>query len=65
MPEPKQWTQEDRHRTDKVIARILDDAGNTVSGLDLSGIGKDGHGVANELWAIAGYIKNRNAPEAR
>jgi hypothetical protein len=57
----KQWTKEDAHRLDKVVARILEDAGNTVSGLSLEEIGKDGHAVANELWGIAGYIRNRNA----
>lgn len=51
-------------RADKIMARQLDSAGNMVSGLDLSGIGEEGHGVANLLWKIAGYLRRRNAPPA-
>lgn len=45
---------------DRISARILDGAGNTVSGLDLSEIGEDGHAVANLLWKIAAYLKKRD-----
>jgi len=45
---------------DRIAARIIEDAGNTVSGLDLSEIGEDGHAVANLLWKIAAYLKRRD-----
>jgi nucleoside-triphosphatase THEP1 len=47
---------------DQIIARQLDEAGNTVSGLCLEEIGEDGHAVANKLWKIAGYIRKRQSP---
>lgn len=49
---------------DRMLAYDLERAGNTVSGLDLSEIGEDGHAVANKLWKIAGYLRNRRAGEA-
>jgi hypothetical protein len=48
---------------DKIIARQLESAGNTVSGLALEEIGEDGHAVANLLWKIAGYLKRRGQEE--
>lgn len=45
---------------DRLAARIIEDAGNTVSGLDLSEIDEDGHGAANLLWKIAAYLRQRN-----
>ena len=46
-------------RTDRVIAGIISDAGDLVSGLDLTAIGEDGHLVANRLWKIAAYLRRR------
>ena len=48
-----------RVRTDRVIASIIEDAGDLVSGLDLTAIGEDGHLVANRLWKIAAYLRRR------
>lgn len=45
---------------DRLAARELESAGNIASGLNLDEIGEDGHGVANRLWRIAGYLRNRN-----
>jgi hypothetical protein len=45
---------------DRINAAQIESAANTISGLDLSGMGKDGHGVANLLWALAAYLKTRN-----
>lgn len=45
---------------DRIAAAILEDAGNTVSGLALEEIGEDGHAVANKLWKIAGYLRKRD-----
>jgi hypothetical protein len=48
-------------RADKLIAGIVNDAGDLVSGLDLTAIGEDGHATANLLWKIAaGYLRRRN-----
>jgi hypothetical protein len=44
---------------DKVMAGIIEDAGDIVSGLDLTAIGEDGHEVANLLWKIAVYLRKR------
>lgn len=44
---------------DRLSARIVDQAGNVVSGLDLGDIGEDGHAVANKLWKISAYLKRR------
>lgn len=44
---------------DRVMAKILENAANTVSGLELSEIGEDGHAVANKLWRIAAYLHTR------
>ncbi len=41
---------------DKITARILDSAGDTVSGLVLTEIGEDGH----LLWKIAAYLRQRD-----
>lgn len=49
---------------DRVMARDLANAGNVVSGLDLSGIGEDGHVLASRLWKVAAYLRLRNDPEA-
>jgi hypothetical protein len=46
-------------KADKIVADLLDKAGNWVSGLDLSEIGEDGHAVANQLWKIAAYLRTR------
>lgn len=43
-----------------VIARQLDSAANTVSGLALEEIGEDGHAIANRLWRIAAHVRNRD-----
>lgn len=45
---------------DRVAAGHIENAGNIVSGLDLSEIGKDGHAVANLLWQIAAYLRRRD-----
>jgi len=45
---------------DRIVARHINDAGNFVSGLDLSEINEDGHAVANLLWKIAAYLKRRD-----
>lgn len=45
---------------DHYAASYLESAGNTVSGLDLSEIDEDGHGVANLLWKIAAYLRKRD-----
>jgi hypothetical protein len=45
---------------DRINAQFFEDAGNRVSGLELSEIGLDGHGVANLLWRIASYLKDRD-----
>lgn len=42
------------------MAKTLDLAANTVSGLELSEIGEDGHEIANKLWKVAGYLRNRD-----
>lgn len=44
--------------SDRIIAGLLDQAANTVSGLDLGEIG-DGHALANRLWRITAYLRNR------
>lgn len=41
---------------DKVIARQLDSAANTLSGLGE-------HGLANQVWAVANRIRNRSKTE--
>lgn len=48
-----------RFRADKAAARHLDAAAGIVSGLDLAGIGLDGHGMANKLWRISAYLRRR------
>lgn len=45
---------------DRIAARLLESAGNTVSGLNLEEIGEDGHAVANRLWKIAAYLRKRD-----
>lgn len=42
-------------KLDRVIAKALDTAGNTVSGLDYP----QAHGVANQLWAWAADRRRR------
>jgi hypothetical protein len=42
---------------DRIAARIIEEAGNTVSGLDLSEINQDGHAIGNLLWRIAAYLR--------
>lgn len=54
-------TAYDPVRAGKIIAGILDDAGDLVSGLRLEEIGEDGHAVANLLWKIAGHLRHRGA----
>jgi hypothetical protein len=49
----------DRGKADKLIAEVFDRTGNLVSGLSLEPIGEDGHQVANLMWKISGYLKNR------
>lgn len=44
---------------DQIIAKMLDQAANTVSGLSLEAIGEDGYEVANQLWKIAAYLNRR------
>lgn len=44
---------------DRTIAKILENAANVVSGLELSEIGEDGHSMANRLWRIAAYLRTR------
>jgi hypothetical protein len=44
---------------DQIAARELESAGNIVSGLDLTAIGKDGHQIANLLWQVAAHLKSR------
>ena len=46
---------------DRINARLLNEAGDTVSGLDLSEIGESGHGVANLLWKISAYLRKRDS----
>lgn len=46
-------------RIDKNVAEKMDSAANTVSGLSLEEIGLDGHVLANQLWRIAAYLRNR------
>jgi hypothetical protein len=50
---------------DRIAARELEHAGSIASGLDLSEIGMDGHGVANRLWRIAAFLRQRAAREDR
>lgn len=49
----------DRAKADKLMADVMNHAGNMVSGLDLEDIGEDGHLVANLLWKISGYLRHR------
>ena len=44
---------------DRINARYFDEAGNRASGLCLEEIGLSGHGVANMLWRISAYLKER------
>ncbi len=46
---------------DKVNASYVEEAGNIVSGLDLSEIREDGHEVAGLLWKISAYLRKRNS----
>lgn len=48
------------NRVDRIMAKHINNAGNIVSGLNLSEIGEDGHEVANLLWKISSYLKRRN-----
>ncbi len=52
-------SEQSRTRADQIRAGIINDAGDLVSGLDLTAIGEDGHRVANLLWKIAAYLKTR------
>jgi hypothetical protein len=45
---------------DQINAQFFEDAGNRASGLELSEIGLDGHGVANLMWRIASYLRSRD-----
>jgi hypothetical protein len=47
---------------DHIIADLLDKAGNWVSGLALEAIGEDGHAIANRLWKVTAYLRNRTEP---
>lgn len=55
MTEPESQSQ----RADKIVASMLDQAGNWVSGLNLEEIGEDGHAVAGRLWKISAYLRAR------
>jgi hypothetical protein len=44
---------------DRINASYFDEAGNRVSGLLLEEIGLSGHGVANTLWRISAYLRER------
>jgi hypothetical protein len=46
-------------KADKILAEVFDRCGNMVSGLALEPIGEDGHEVANLMWKISSYLKNR------
>lgn len=45
---------------DSINADFFDQAGNRVSGLDLSEIDLESHAVANMLWRISAYLKKRD-----
>jgi hypothetical protein len=45
---------------DKISASHIESTANLISGLDLTGMGKDGHAVANLLWAIAAFLRERD-----
>ena len=53
----------DPKKLDRILSRIVKEAGNTVSGLDLSACGEDGHALANRLWKVAYYLKVRDTEE--
>ena len=55
-------TPEQLHKADKIIASLIDDTADLVSGLDLTPIGEDAHAVANRLWQISGHLKRRGVP---
>lgn len=40
-------------------ARFFDDAANRVSGLRLEECGEDGHAIANKLWKVSEFLKQR------
>jgi hypothetical protein len=44
---------------------MLEQAANTVSGLELRDIGEDGHAVANRLWKIAAHMRARARKNVR
>lgn len=44
---------------DRINASFFDDAGNRASGMNLEPIGLDGHAVANLLWKISSFLKQR------
>jgi hypothetical protein len=44
---------------DRINASYFDEAGNRVSGLLLEEIGLSGHSVANTLWRISSYLRER------
>lgn len=49
----------------QTIAALLDRAANAVGGLSLEDIGEDGHAIANRLWRVAAYLRNRDTPNPR
>lgn len=59
MPDPLDVPASSYGTMDSVNAKFFDQAGDRVSGLDLSEIGLDGHAVANTLWRISAYLAKR------
>jgi hypothetical protein len=51
--------------SDGIMANTFDRAGNIVSGLNLEPIGEDGHYIANKLWKIARYLRDRKLPTCK
>jgi len=48
---------------DAQAARHLNSAANVVSGLVLDGCGEDGHALANRLWRVVGFLRQRAAQQ--
>jgi hypothetical protein len=46
---------------DSIMADHLDSMGDMVSGLILDGSGETGHSLANKLWKVAGFLRERDA----
>ena len=56
----KEQAAKDREDFDRLNAAFFDAAGDRASGLNLEEIGMSGHGLANTLWKVAAYLRNRN-----